>query len=147
MSIFSNDNIVVGLFDSMSDTDKIVETLHRHDFGDDVRVIDKTSLESNLEGIAGTPVLVEPASGSGSPPGVPLVPDAEGNIAETRARTKKYVQDELTSAGVDEDQAAFYAERVARGSALVMVETDGSRVAEAKNIMDQSDRVSASVSS
>lgn len=134
--MFSNDKVVLSLFDSGADADKAVQALAEHDFGDEVQVFDRGRMKGETP-VDEPSVVASPAVEIGSGGSVIHTPDVdtEENAAgsEETALTAE-MHDKLTRLGVGKEEATFYARRVAGGSVLVVVETD--RIKEAQEVLE-----------
>jgi hypothetical protein len=138
MRFFNNNNTVVGLFDSEQEAEQAVIALAENGFGgedseDMVEVFDRHRFSA---GIADQAVVIPVPlqGGSGSSSGVAMVPDEpRNNLVEVTDQ----VYTELSDMDVDDEEAKFYADRVARGGILVVVETDAERADRALHILKQ----------
>lgn len=137
MSFFSNSKTVVGLFDNDKDVERAINELADHGFGgensdDTVEVIDRYLFS---DGDISAQVIAVPIPSTGGSTGAGIVIDSGAENKSNSSAMVEQIQKILTDMNVDQEQATFYANRVARGGSLIVVESDAERIAEALNIL------------
>lgn len=136
MDILKNHKIVVGLFDSAKDMEVVMDKLVARKLGEDDTplIIDHEQFNPELQTEeqiwAGA---ASPAPGTTPPTGPPPfeISGREQGIIEKEAKAH------LVNLGVDDEEADFYATRVARGGTLLVVKTSEKMASEAKSIVDE----------
>lgn len=140
MKIF-NSKTVVGLFDRGKDIEKAIDQLQKQGFGQDdekeVRIIDERHLAQEMPvDVVGQRIIAQPDKGLAA--GNPAVLYDPGSQAGVEAGTvERNAQEVLTRLGIDDREASFFAQHIARGNSVVVVETSEERAAEALKIMQQ----------
>ncbi len=142
MNVFNNTTII-GIFNSEKDLGDAIKALQERDFGkegQELRVLDQTRMSQDALVQEDKPdVIVPPISGSGTPlPAYGPMNQATGSETEVM---RENVQRELEKLGLDSGEAAFYADKVPTGNALLIVETDEERTEEALSIMKEANAV------
>ncbi len=136
MKIF-NDKVAVALFDNDKDVEDAVQELHDRSFGaeqeDEIQIIDQArlSVETPSKGPVAD-VADIPRRGTSGAAGRTAVGVAGSSEPQ---QIEVNVSNTLVDLGIGREEADFFGRHVARGSAVVVVDTTEERAQEALEIM------------
>lgn len=142
MGLFDNRKAVAALFNTDSDVDQAVTQLQALGYGhddDEISIIDQHRLDQESPVSTGQGAIPAPASGQPHPAGMPVVKEREPG-AEPRPTVSmiESTKGTLTSAGIDDEEAAYLTEQIVRGAKLVIVKAKPDDVAEVERIFQKS---------
>jgi len=140
MDLFNNKKTIVGLFDNDKDMEDAITKLQEQGFGKDdekLHIIDEQHLKKQAPTMTPSATIPAGQPHAGTVPvGVDDVISGEDNEA---ARVERNTHEMLKDFGLEEAEATFCARHVARGSSLVVLETDEEGAPKAIGIMEQFD--------
>jgi hypothetical protein len=141
MGIFDKTQPVVGLFSDDADVQRVVERLQAKGYGledeEDFVIIDRSWVEAEISG--GGRGMAVPA-GDGSSGSVAVVPqpfDPGQTRWESTQEGVEAIKSAITDTGVDDEAAEFFAQRVARGATVIVVQADEEEVGEIQRLFEE----------
>jgi hypothetical protein len=140
MTLFNNNETVLGLFGNTKNMEKAINNLSEQGLVNDeekLQIIDEQHLKQQAPDIATAPSVVpQQAHTDTVPVGIEeIIKSGEDNAN----RVERNSHDMLTDFGLDDAEAKFYARHVARGNSLVILEIDKEQASKATDILEQFD--------
>lgn len=139
--LLSNRKTVVGIFDEDAHIEQAIEGVQALGYGlesNDISIIDHYQLDQ--EAPENTGVVIQPISTGGQlyPAAVPAVQDpTDGDAQKPTVHTLNRLKETLTDAGIKNEEADFYAQRVVHGAKLVVVQAKPDDVTEVEQIFEE----------
>jgi hypothetical protein len=132
--------IVVGSFKNNEDAAEAINNLNRHGFAQqeasEVIVLDQSDLPETAIAAPNTARTgPSQASAQDAQPGVVVSPTQNSPIKPSEESWKET----LVNLGVDDAEAAVYAQQAAQGNPLIIIRTNQERAEEALSILEQAD--------
>jgi hypothetical protein len=138
MTLFDSTKTIIGLFSDPKEMEKALMDLHEQGFGEEeenLQVINGEQVEQQPQIMIAAPVSSPGQIAAGS---VPLVVDELVEDAGVDGpQQQRNMQERFKKMGLDDEEATFYAQNLARGSTVVVLETDEEHVAQAMETLDQ----------
>ncbi|MCB0168286.1 MAG: hypothetical protein KDI79_28925 [Anaerolineae bacterium] len=139
--LLSNRKTVVGIFDEDANVEQAIEGLQALGYGlksDDISIIDQHQLDPEVPENFG--VGIQPISTGGQvyPAAVPTVQaQPESGNYEPTLHTVRRLEETLVDAGVGDEEADFFAQRVIHGAKLVVVQVKPDDVPAVEQIFEE----------